>query len=134
MNQAPQFGIRSGQQTASKALIWAAVIHLLPGLLYWPVGGIKFDLNDCVRIGGFLFLAAMGVWARRSPLPPAALCFSLYMVFLALQASQGLIWRPVLWVVQGPVVLLLLTALIAAAKDRAARRVTVDRANRGAAD
>ncbi len=84
-------GSRRGERTASKALFGAAVIHLLPGLLYWPVAGLKFELNDYVRLGGFLILTAMGVVARRAPLPSAAVSCSLYLAFLGVQASQGII-------------------------------------------
>lgn len=101
------------KNTSASALVGAAVLHLVPGLLYWPVAGISWDVNDIVRIAGTAFLLAMAVWARRSPLLPVAISAVLYGSYIAMQVIQGTTtssWRP--WVIQGPVLLLLVVGLI----------------------
>ena len=47
--------------TTSKALYGVAVLYLVPGLIFWPINGIKFDLNDCVWIGLCVSCVVLGV-------------------------------------------------------------------------
>jgi hypothetical protein len=114
---------RNEGHATSKALLGAAVLYLVPGLLYWPVAGLKFDLNDWVRILGCAVLAAMGLWARWAPLPPAIMCSALYTLLLGVQAYQGLRWHPIVWILHGAIVLLLLVGLVSAIRERMTRPV-----------
>ncbi len=105
---------RSEKHTASKALFGVAVLYLVPGLLYWPVAGLKFDLNDWVRILGCVFLLTMGLLARRSPLVPVIICTVLFIVLLGVQTSQGIPRQPIFWILHGAIGLLLLVGLVSA--------------------
>ena len=110
--------VRNEGHATSKALLGAAVLYLVPGLLYWPVAGLKFDLNDWVRIVGCTSFAAMGLWARWAPLLPAIICTTLYACLLGVQAYQGLPGHPIVWILHGAIVLVLLVGLVAAIRER----------------
>ncbi len=110
-----------GHET-SKALFGAAVLYLVPGLLFWSVSGPKFDLNDWVCIVGCTSFAAMGLWARWAPLLPAIISTTLYTGLLGVQLYQGLPGHPIVWMLHGAIVLLLLVGLVAAIRERSTRR------------
>jgi hypothetical protein len=115
---------RKERHAASKALLGAALLYLVPGLLYWPVAGLKFDLNDWVRIVGCGLLAAMGVWARWAPLRPAIICSASYALLLGVQIYQGLRWNLIIGILHGSIIALLLVSLFVAMKQRVERPAT----------
>lgn len=103
----------SKKSTSASALFGAAILHLVPGLLFWPVAGISWDVNDIVRIGGATFLVVMAIWARRSPLLPVVISTVLYCGYLAMQLFQsGTISSLLPWIVQGTVLLVLFVGLV----------------------
>jgi hypothetical protein len=100
----------------SKALVGAAVLFVLPGLLFWPVRGLKFDLNDWVRIGGVSFFILMAIWARWMPLPASIISLVVYLLFLCMQLLRIAFWTPIIWILNGSILLVLIVALVAAIK------------------
>lgn len=103
----------------SKALLGAAVVHLIPGLLYWPVGGITFDIHDWVRIGGFAIFILMGIGARWFPLAAAVICTTLYVLLLSFLLNNIAKWNLMVWILHATILMLLSIALFAALKQRA---------------
>ncbi len=102
----------------SSALFGAAIVHLVPGILYWVVAGLKYDLNDAVRIGGSLLFLILGeIWARWTPLPPAVIALFVYSAYAVFQIISGpRTLPPILYVVHVSIMALLLIAVVSAGK------------------
>jgi hypothetical protein len=101
----------------SGALIGAAIVHLVPGILFWAVAGLKYDLNDAIRIGGSLAFLILGIWARWTPLPPAVIALVVYGAYAALQIISGPRNLPlVIYIVHVSIMALLIIAVVSAAR------------------
>ncbi len=111
----------SDRPQTSPALIGAAILHLVPGLLFWPVTGFQGDRSDLVRVGGTAALLALGVLARWYPLPAANTATVLYLGYLVYLAFTGMVISPLTIIVHVAILILLVLALVAALRSPAKR-------------
>ena len=98
----------------SNAILGAAALFVVPGVLFWWIHGFRFDVIDWLRIGGTAFLVGMAVLARWRPLPPAITCVVVYPVLAGLELFCGAPSGLIALIVLGVTFLLLLTALVSA--------------------
>jgi hypothetical protein len=105
-----------GRQQTSKALTGAALIHLVPGILYWSIHGVNFEIVDWIYAGGFAVFMLMAIWAHWSPLLPALVCAALYIPFLLLKVRDIAAWRPTARIIHGSILILIAIAIAAALK------------------
>jgi hypothetical protein len=103
-----------GRQQSSNALIGAAIVFLVPGLLYWSIHGFNFEFNDWFYLGGFALFISMAVWARWSPLVPTLIGAAFYILFLALQVRDIANWRLITWIIHAAITVLFAIAIVAA--------------------
>jgi hypothetical protein len=102
-----------GKKQASKAIFGVAAIFLLPGLLQWSIRGVIFDVNDIVRIGGFVAFVILAVWARWSPRLPSIVAGVLTLAYVGIQLPMVSKWG-VLWLINLAMVGLAAIAIAAA--------------------
>jgi len=110
--------IKSDTHATSNALFGAAVLFLGPGLISWPIFGLRFDFADCLLIAGSSFLLGMGIWARFTPLAPATISAAAFVTFMGWQLVHGRLGGLVLWILFGTIFLLLIVALASALRKR----------------
>ena len=82
--------IRKDKHPTASLLFGVTVIQFLVALLHWGVQGPAFNWVDWAYSLNFLVFAALAVWARHSPVVPAAIGFLLYAAYLRAQAYLGL--------------------------------------------
>ncbi len=100
--------LNTDKRPAQKALCGAAILHFLPAALYWPIVGLKWDINDWVRIAGvalFMLLAACAIWR---PLSALAIGIVAYGLYLAALVVYGPGWQLLPWIVASSVMVVLL--------------------------
>ena len=102
----------------SNAILGSAVLFLIPGLIYWSILGLQFDVNDWLRIGVCVFLATMAVWARYKPLAPAIVCVVVYPIMVGIQLVCGTPIGLVMGILVAATFLLLLIGLVSAVGKR----------------
>lgn len=66
---------------SSVALFGSALLHLAPGLLFWPVVGFQHGFVDYYLVVGALFFVLLGIWAQWMPLLPSAIGLASYLPF-----------------------------------------------------
>ena len=103
-----------GKTQVSKALLGVSAVYLLPGLLGWSIRGVIFDINDIVRIGGFVTFVTLAVWARWSPRLPSIVAGALTLAYVAIQLPMVSKWNGVMWVINLAMVGLATIAIAAA--------------------
>src|SRR5262245_8443982 len=101
----PQTGrvASGGAHQSSNALIGAAVIYLVPGLLHWSIDGFRGELGDWIYAGGSAVILLMGIWARWSPIVPSIIGAVLCVAFLSLQARRIANWNLILWIINATI-------------------------------
>ena len=121
----------SGRHQTSKALIGAALIHLVPGILYWSIHGVNVEIIDGIYAGGFAVFMLMAAWARWSPLPPALICAALYIPFLLLKVRDIASWHPIAWIIHASILILIAIAIAAALRPPVDRAPPSDSGSHG---
>lgn len=100
-----------GRLQTSNALIGAAIVYLVPAIMYWSIRGFEFDLFAAVSLGGCALLIAMGSLARWTPLAPAIISAAIYALNLAWLWKDVPAWNPISWILHGAIVMLLIIAV-----------------------
>ena len=111
----------SDRPQTSSALIGAAILHLVPGVMYWAVAGFQGDRSDLVRVGGSVVLLALGILARWYPLPAANTATVLYLGYLVYLAFTGMVISPLTIIMHATILILLVLALVSALRSPAKR-------------
>jgi hypothetical protein len=110
--------VGGGVYQSSNALLGVAVIHLLPGLLYWSLNGFNFDIDDWIYSGGCALFVLMAIWARWSPLIPSLISAALYSILVFLQLRNVGNWNLIIWIINVSILSLIGIAVYSAFTQR----------------
>src|SRR5437868_5464807 len=89
-----------GKNQASGALVGAAIIFGVPGLLHWSIFGLNFDAFDLTIIFGCVAMISLAILARWFPKRAATTCLACYLLFLAYQFNN-ITWAGLGWIIHG---------------------------------